>query len=92
MAGSDRNAWLGGFQGGKSLFENWHWVKGEKWDYTAWADGEANDTPFGTYIPGSEQHLETLLGDEDIERDPGVWNDAPGSELKYFVVESEHCS
>jgi hypothetical protein len=91
IAGSDRNAWLGGHQGGLTLEENWHWITGEEWDETNWSFGEPNDTPFRDYVPGSEQHLEALLGDEELERDPGEWNDAPGFEEKYFVVESEHC-
>lgn len=86
MASSTRNAWLGGFQGGPSLADNWHWITGEKFDFTAWALNEPNDTPFGTYIPGSEQHLEALMG-----ADQGAWNDAPGFEEKFFVVESERC-
>jgi len=84
MEFSTSNAWLGGHQGGLSLEENWHWITGERFVFTAWAGGEPNDTPFGDFIPGSEQHLETLLGD-------GAWNDAPGFEEKFFVVESEHC-
>ena len=87
MAGSRSNAWLGGRQGGLSLEENWHWITGERWVYTNWANLEPNDGEFGgdERIPGSEQHLETLAGD-------GAWNDAPGSELKDLVVESEHCN
>ena len=84
------NAWLGGHQGGRSLDQNWHWITGEKIPvppnvYTNWAGGEPNDTPFGTFIPGSEQNLETLRGSGD-------WNDAPGFEEKFLIVESEHCS
>ncbi len=86
MALSPSNAWIGGFQGGPSLDENWHWITGEHFDFTAWALNEPNDTPFGTYIPGSEQRLEALNG-----IDQGTWNDAPGFEEKFFVVESERC-
>jgi hypothetical protein len=32
-----------------------------------------------------------LIGEKDV-RDPGFWNDAPGFEEKFFIVESEHCS
>ena len=87
MAGSASNAWLGGFQppGELSLDQGWRWASGPRWDYTAWALNEPNDKPSDTVIPGSEQNLETLLGD-------GAWNDAPGVELKFFVVESEHCT
>lgn len=84
MGGSASNAWLGGLQGGLSLEEGWHWITGKPFVYTAWALNEPNDTPSGTFIAGSEQNLETLLGD-------GAWNDAPGFELKFFIVESEHC-
>lgn len=84
MAGSESNAWIGGRQGGPSLDKNWHWVTGEPFDYTNWAPNEPNDNPYGTYIPGYEQHLETYQGSGD-------WNDAPDYEEKYFVVESEHC-
>ena len=84
MAGSDTNAWLGGHQAGLTLDERWHWITGEPFAYTNWGGGEPNDTPFGTFIAGSEQHLETLLGSGD-------WNDAPGFEEKYLVDESEHC-
>ncbi len=83
MAGSESNAWIGGRQGGLSLKENWHWITGERWVYTSWDPNEPNDDAG----PGSEQHLETLTGDRD-----GVWNDAPGFEEKFFVVESEHCN
>jgi hypothetical protein len=85
MAGvTDNNAWLGGHQGGLSLDENWLWITGEPFVYDNWGELEPNDTPFGTFIPGSEQHLETLRGSGD-------WNDAPGFETKFLVVESEHC-
>ena len=77
IAGSDRNAWLGGHQGGLTLEGNWRWITGEKWDEEHWSELEPNDTPFGDYVPGSEQHLEALLGSEDPPRDPGEWNDAP---------------
>ncbi len=83
------NAWLGGFQprGELSTDQGWRWSTGPRWVYTNWANQEPNDGEFGGHppIPGSEQHLETLAGD-------GAWNDAPGSELKDFVVESEHCN
>ena len=87
MAGSESNAWLGGFQprGELSTDQGWRWSTGPRWVYTYWANNEPNDNPFGTFIPGSEQHLETLLGD-------GAWNDAPGFEEKFLVVESEHCN
>jgi probable HAF family extracellular repeat protein len=86
MADSDLNGWIGGHQPTDALVrdEGWRWITDETWDYTAWAEGEPNDTPFGTYIPGSEQHLETLIGD-------GAWNDAPDFEEKYYVVEYEGC-
>jgi len=79
-------AWIGGFQGGPTLSDNWHWVSGEKFDFTKWAGGEPNDTPFGDLDPGSEQHLQVLP-----DTAPGNWNDAPGFEENYFVVESRHC-
>ena len=78
---ADVNCWLGGHQSGLSLDEGWRWITGEPF---AWAGSEPNDTPFGTFIAGSELHLETLLGD-------GAWTDAPGVEPKFLVVESEHC-
>ena len=84
---TDNNAWLGGFQprGELSLEDGWRWSTGPRWVYTNWALNEPNDNPFGTFIPGSEQNLETLRGSGD-------WNDAPGFEEKFFIVESEHCS
>jgi len=89
MAGSDHNAWLGGFQppGELSLADGWEWMTGETWGYANWAGGEPNDAPYGTYIPGSEQYLEIYQGS-------GVWNDAPQIDVggaKYFVVEFEDC-
>jgi K319L-like, PKD domain len=86
MEFSDTNAWLGGFQPPNelSLADGWEWVTGEAFAYTNWGAGEPNDTPFGTPIVGSEQHLEPLLG-------TGVWNDAPGIEPKYYIVEYEGC-
>jgi hypothetical protein len=85
MAGSEHNAWIGGRQGGLSLEENWHWITGEPWVYTYWTLNEPNDDAG----PGSEQHLEALTGEDNPA---GAWNDAPGFEEKYFVVESEHCN
>ncbi len=82
---TDNNAWLGAHQGGLSLEDNWVWVTGEPFDFENWGGDEPNDTPFGTSLAGSEQYLETLRGSGD-------WNDAPGFETKFFVVESEHCS
>ena len=90
MAGSDRNAWLGGFQppGELSLAAGWQWMAGETWAYTNWAFGEPNDNPYGTFIAGSEQYLEAYQGS-------GLWNDAPkidaGDGAKYFVAEFEDC-
>lgn len=89
MAGSTVNAWLGAYQppGELSLDQGWQWVTGEPWNYTNWAVGEPNDTPYGDYIAGSEQYLETYQGD-------GVWNDAPSPDLagaKYIVVEYARC-
>jgi len=92
MAGSESNAWLGGFQprGELSTDQGWRWSTGPRWVYTHWANNEPNDGEFDgePAIPGSEQHLETLFGDHP----PGRWNDAPGFEEKFFVVESEHCN
>lgn len=89
MAGVTENAWLGGFQppGELSRANGWQWVTGEPWFFTNWAGGEPNDTPYGTYIPGSEQYLEIYQGS-------GAWNDAPSPDpglAKYFVVEYEDC-
>ena len=89
MVGVTENAWLGGYQppGELSLADGWLWVTGESWSFTNWASGEPNDTPYGTYIAGSEQYLEIYQGS-------GVWNDAPSPDpglAKYFVVEYEDC-
>jgi hypothetical protein len=91
MAGvSGINGWLGGFQdvAEMSLGDNWQWVTGESFNWPPfvwpWAGGEPNDTPYGTYIAGYEQHLETYQGS-------GEWNDAPGYEQKYFIIEYEDC-
>ena len=89
MAGTDENAWLGGFQRGQSLDRAWLWVTFEPFLYTNWGVGEPNDTPVDTFIPGSEQHLEALP--DQGERPAGFWNDAPDSE-QFFIVEFEHCS
>ncbi len=63
----------------------WQWMTGEAFGYTNWADNEPNDTPYGTHISGSEQHLETYLVS-------GLWNDASAIEEKPYVVEYEDCS
>ena len=85
MEFSSQNAWLGGFQpvDDLSLENDWEWITSELWAYVNFADGEPNDTPFGDYIAGSEQYLEVYPG--------GEWNDAPGFEEKFFIVESENC-
>jgi len=87
MEPTTENGWLGGFQPADemSLAENWQWITGEPFVYTNWAEGEPNDTPYGDYIPGYEQHLETYQGS-------GLWNDAPGYEPKYYyIIEYEDC-
>ncbi|MEN8239625.1 MAG: PKD domain-containing protein, partial [Actinomycetota bacterium] len=87
MAGTTENAWIGGFQPETELDKNanWQWVTGEPFSFTNWDGGEPNDNPYGTFIPGSEQYLETY-------QVSGVWNDAPGYEPKaYYVVEYEDC-
>ena len=86
VSAGGENAWIGGFQGGRTLDQHWNWITGEQSAYTNWAGGEPNDTPFGTYIAGSEQHLEVLW-----DAGPNDWNDAPRFETKSFVVESTHC-
>lgn len=87
MSPTTQNGWLGGFQPDDelSLADGWQWITGEPFSYTSWDVGEPNDTPFGTYIPGSEQNLETY-------QVSGVWNDAPGWEPKYhYIIEYEDC-
>lgn len=87
MAPTTHNGWMGGFQppDEMSLADGWEWVTGEPFMFTNWAGSEPNDTPWGTYIPGSEQNLEIYQGS-------GLWNDAPGAELKhYYIVEYEDC-
>jgi PKD repeat protein len=89
------NAWVGGYQEDNELGTNlnWNWVGDEPWVYNdSWAGGEPNDTPWGFFVPGSEQHLEVYQGS-------GLWNDAPGDpdgieggEGKHFyIVEYEGC-
>ena len=90
MTGSSSNAWLGGFQQGRSLDRAWLWVTFEPFLYTNWGLGEPNDSPDGiTVIPGSEQYLEALP--DEGERPAGLWNDAHDS-AQFFIVESEHCN
>ncbi len=89
MDGAVGNAWLGGFQQGRSLDRAWLWVTFEPFLYTNWGEGEPNDSPSGTVIPGSEQYLEALPAEG--ERPAGFWNDAPDSK-QFFIVESEQCS
>jgi len=82
------NGWLGGFQPDDemSLDQGWEWITGEAFEFTYWStDGEPNDGPYGSLIPGSEQGLE-------IFQVSGFWNDAPKDEPKYyFIVEYEDC-
>ena len=90
MVGSESNAWLGGFQprGELSTDQGWRWSTGPRWVYTHWDPSEPNDDAG----PGSEQHLEALPRVDANGKWDAPWNDAPGSELKDFVVESEHCN
>jgi hypothetical protein len=91
---TESNAWLGGRQTGKTLSDNWRWITNEPWvaDDANWAGGEPNDRPDENFpvMPGSEQYLE-LLNDFTVGQ-AGLWNDAPGHETKFFVVESEGCA
>lgn len=90
----NENGWLGGFQPANelSLADGWEWHTGEPFVYTNWSPtspnsslGEPNDSPYGAYIPGSEQSLE-------IYPDSGFWNDALRNEPKYYyIVEYEDC-
>lgn len=94
MKTATNNGWIGGYQpdNEKSLASGWKWITGESFTYTNWDPpssivplGEPNDTPYGTFEPGSEQNLEIYSGS-------GVWNDAPNSDLKYYyIVEYEGC-
>jgi len=88
---TENNAWLGGRQTGKTSEDKWRWITNEPWDGddANWAGDEPNDTPLDTEIPGSEQYLELLS--EFTPVNLGLWNDAPGHETKFFVVESEGC-
>ena len=63
--------WLGGSQaytsnGHSGDADNWSWVDGTVWDFTAWATGEPNDWGWGK---NSENYLMTW-------GDGSVWNDA----------------
>jgi len=91
----NENGWLGGFQPDNELSTTggWEWLTSESFMYSNWSPtspnpsvGEPNDSPYGTYIPGSEQGLEIYSGS-------GFWNDAPRDEPKYyFIVEYEDCN
>lgn len=62
-------AWLGGYQTpGSPPAENWHWVTGEPWAYTNWANGEPNDANH----TGDETYLQ-MWGFGTTG--PGKWND-----------------
>ena len=83
-----QNAWIGGRQpkGQKVADKGWRWITRERWDFTAWNEPtEPNDGD--PTIPRSEQYLEAL-GNFHM----GLWNDAPGSEEKFYIVESERCN
>jgi hypothetical protein len=49
--------------GGQRVGEEWQWITGEKWDFTAWAKNEPSN-------PGSEDVLELC------DREFAGWNDA----------------
>jgi hypothetical protein len=95
MNNVNKNGWLGGFQPSSelSLADGWEWIDGEPFVYTYWAptspcgsSGEPNDCPYGSYVQGSEQGLETY-------QVSGIWNDAPKEEPKYYyIVEYEKCN
>jgi len=74
--------WIGGFQpdGSKEPGENWQWVTGEPFDYTAWRSGEPNNQ--GLF---KENALHFMSGAG--VREP-LWNDnMAGDILHGFVIE-----
>lgn len=75
------DAWLGGIQseGAIEPDEDWQWITGEPFAYTAWAPGEPN----GDCVePGCQNCLEVSLG-------LGGWNDLPCVEARNCIVEYE---
>ena len=62
-------AWLGGFQTPSSVPPaDWHWVSGEEWDFTNWADGQPDDGG------GMDKECYLQMSGEGMD-DPGKWND-----------------
>ena len=60
---------------------NWRWVTDEPWDYANWGPGEPND------YAGYEEFVAEFK--EDFQP---MWNDSPGHDLFWFVVEYEYAA
>jgi hypothetical protein len=45
--GNGLGPWLGGYQDANATAPDsgWHWVTGERWSYTNWAEGQPGDLP-----------------------------------------------
>jgi PKD repeat protein len=76
--------WLGGFQNPPETevaADNWEWVTGELWDFTAWGASEPNDNEG----PASEMFLDYWMENETV-----VWNDDDNTSINNgYVVEFE---
>ena len=77
--------WLGGFQKDETdrigeADQNWHWVTGEEWNYTNWADWEPNEW---------RGYVEDGLGIWNNGRNWNWdWNDEHGrSNIRGYIVE-----
>lgn len=62
--------WIGGHRIGEGY--GWEWITGERWDFTAWAEGE----------PNRSNDLEEAL--ELSQRGVTGWNDVGGYTREYF--------
>ena len=77
--------WMGGYQpdGSPEPGGNWQWVTGEPWDFTAWGDGEPNNSG------GHEDSLHYFVMEDRDSVQFGLWNDLPynqtGDVMGYLV-------
>ncbi|NQU96493.1 MAG: protein kinase, partial [Chloroflexi bacterium] len=69
------NTWLGGVQAVPNAgpASDWHWITGERWEYTNWAGGEPNDS--------GQDEIYLVFAEAD------AWNDAAPGSSPAFVVE-----
>lgn len=92
----NRYCWIGGYKSGGK----WKWITGESWGYTAWSDGQPNDSGGGGYALMENWKDIDSPWTWDDQNDTGIspysnWTSAPYYQITssyFYICEWEYIS